>query len=76
MENFVNWFVIPFGVWYIIPTVILVVAIVLIFLRKRSERINKAKNILFIIALICFNIVSLLVINNMISAIIPFIENQ
>ena len=76
MENFVNWFVIPFWVWYIVPTVILVIAIVLFFLRKKSEQINKTKNLLFIIALICFNIVSLLVINNMISAIAPFMEHQ
>ena len=75
MENMFNWFVIPFGIYYTFPTIILVVAIVLAFFRKKSERINRAKNVLFIVALICYNIVSLLVINNMIEAVVPFIDS-
>ena len=75
MGNLGYWFVIPFGSWYITPTIILIAAIALFFQKNRSERIIKTQNCLFIIALICYNIVSLLVINNMIQAVVPFFNS-
>ena len=76
MEYFFDWYVVVFWPWYIIPSIILVAAVVLVFFRKRSERIRKTKNLLFIIALICFLLASFLTINNMLNAIVPTINNN
>ena len=76
MENLFNWFVIPFGVWYSGPIITLIIATVLAFFSKKSDRVRQTKNILFIVSLISFNIISIMVIINMINAVIPLVENQ